>query len=54
MCLMISRWSVLAIVSEEIKDETSCTPVVRDCKCVCKSLEPEIEGVKLDISNAHY
>ena len=39
------------IVSEGIKDETNCTLEVRDCdcNCVCRSLEPEIEDVKLDM-----
>ena len=39
------------IVSEGIKDKTNCTLEVRDCdcSCACRSLEPKIEGVKLDV-----
>ena len=39
------------IVSKGIKDKTNCTLKVRDCdcSCACRSLEPKIEGVKLDM-----
>lgn len=34
------------------KDQTSCTSEVRNCNCNCagKSLELEVEGVKLDVA----
>ena len=39
------------IFSEEITDQTNCTLEVRDChcNCVCRSPEPEMEDVKLDM-----